>query len=153
MGLLSRAIAWAQFKLGIYHARQITRIERGGLVISCADSRYQPDGGIRHELSPDEWLLFSWRFFPRDYRKEFYDDEFLLRERYYNYFAKTEGSRTNIYSIFKNKHNTGYFIVEYFGENRGDSTLAFISTNGESVTTRLHSTVGWLSQSNMQEAQ
>ncbi|MBZ0095717.1 MAG: hypothetical protein K8H75_10175 [Sulfuricella sp.] len=119
MGVLSRAFVSTQFKLGIYQARQITRIERGGLVISCADSRYQPDGGIRRELSPDEWLLFSWRFFPRDYRKEFYDEEFLLRERYYDYFVKTGNSRTNIYSIYKNQHDTGYIIVEYFGENRG----------------------------------
>lgn len=108
-----------QFKLGIYQARQITRIEKGGFVISCADSRYQPDGGIRHELSPDEWFIFSWRFFPRNHAEDFYDAELLMRERYYDYFAKTGASRTNIYLIFKNKHSTGYIIVEYFGENRG----------------------------------
>lgn len=118
MGLFSRALVGTQFKLGIYQTRQITRIERGGLVISSADSRYQPDGGIRHELSPDEWLLFSWRFFPKDYREEFYDEEFLSRERYYDYFDKAGRSGKNLYSIFKNGHNTGYIIAEYFGGNR-----------------------------------
>lgn len=119
MGILSKAFVTTQFKLGIYQARQITRIEKRGVVISCADSRYQPDGGIRHELSPDEWFLFSWRFFPRNYRKEFYDEEFLSRECYYDYFAKVERSRINIYSIFKNQHDAGYIITEYFSENHG----------------------------------
>ena len=120
MGLLSRAIAWGQFKFGICQARQITRIERGGIVISCADSRYQPDGGIRHELSPDEWFIYSWRFFPRYYGQYFCDEESFLRECYYDYFAKTRAiQQSNIYSIFKNGHNTGYIIVEHFGENRG----------------------------------
>lgn len=120
MGLLARAIVWMQFRLGIYQARQITRIERGGVVISCADSRYQPDGGIRHELSPDEWFIYSWRFFPRYYGQYFRDEESLLREHYYDYFAKTGALRqSNIYLIFKNKHSTGYIIVEHFGGNRG----------------------------------
>lgn len=119
MGLISRAFVRTQFKLGIYQTRQITRIERGGLVISSADSRYQPNGGIRHELSPDEWLLFSWRFFPMGYREEFYDEEYLSCERYYDYFEKTGRSGTDLYSIFKNGRNTGYIIKEYFGGNRG----------------------------------
>ena len=119
MGLLSTTFVATQFKLGIYQARQITRIEKRGILISSADSRYQPDSGIRHELSPDEWLLFSWRFFPRSYRKEFYDEEFLSRECYYDYFAKSDSSRTNIYSIFKSQHSTGYLIIEYFSESHG----------------------------------
>lgn len=119
MGVLSRAIVATQFKLGIYQARQITRIEKRGVVISSADSRYQPDGGIRHELSPDAWLLFSWRFFPRDYRKEFYDEEFLSRECYYDYFAPIGRYRKYIFSIFKNQHNTGYVITEHIHEDHG----------------------------------
>lgn len=116
MGALSRFFVATQHKLGIYRARQITRIEKRGIVISCADSRYQPDGGVRHELSPDEWFLFSWRFFPRNYREEFYDEEFLSRECYYDYFAKSGSSRTNVYSIFKNQHDTGYIISEHLSE-------------------------------------
>lgn len=120
MSVLSRAFVSTQFKLGIYQLRQITRIERGGIVISCADSQYQPDGGIRHELSPDEWFIYSWRFFPRYYGQYFCDEASLLRECYYDYFAKTGTIRqSNIFSIFKNRHNTGYIIVEHFGENRG----------------------------------
>lgn len=119
MSVLSRAFVSAQFKLGIYQLRQITRIERGGIVISCSDSRYQPDGGIRHELSPDEWFIYSWCFFPRYSGQYFCDEESLLHECYYDYFTKTRSIRqSNIYSIFKNGHNTGYIIVEHFGENR-----------------------------------
>ena len=77
MGLLSRAIVWMQFKLGTYQARQITKIERGGVVIDCADSRYQPSYGIRYELSPDEWFLYSYQFFPRNHREDFYDENLL----------------------------------------------------------------------------
>lgn len=124
-----------QFKIGIYQVRQITRIERGGIVISCADSRYQPDGGIRYELSPDEWLLYSYRFFPRDHRREDFDEEFLVRERYYDYFAERGSSKRTkkyIYSIFKNKHNTGYIIVAtLFSEQNpnlvGESRTKFYS--------------------------
>lgn len=119
MGLLARAIVWIQFKLGTYKVRQITRIERGGVVIDCADSRYQPSNGIRYELSPDEWFLYSYRFFPRGYREHSYDEEFTMRELYYDYFAKMGPSRpsfmdttTQIFAIFKNKHSTGYIILE-----------------------------------------
>lgn len=114
MGILSRAFVATQFKLGIYKTRQITRIEKGGVVISSADSRYQPDGGIRHELSPDAWFLFSWRFFPRNYRNEFYDEAFLSRELYYDYFAPTGRDKEFIYSIFKNQHDTGYIVSGYW---------------------------------------
>lgn len=114
MDLLARAIVWIQFKLGIYQVRQITRIERGGLVISRADSRHQPDGGIRYELSSDEWFLYSYRFFPRSYRGV-YDEEFLTRERYYDIYANRGPAEQEwqLFTIFKNGHTTGYFIQEY----------------------------------------
>lgn len=121
MGILSRAFITAQFKLGTYHARQITRVEKGGIVISSTDSQYQPDGGIRHELSPDEWFLLTWHFFPRNHTEEFYDDEFLSKECYYDYFAQSGRNIKNIYLVFKNQHNTGYFITEYFGDEHGRS--------------------------------
>lgn len=118
VSVLSRPFVSTQFKLGIYQLRQITRIEEGGIVISCSDSRYQPDGGIRHELSPDEWFIYSWCFFPRYYGQYSCDEASLLRECYYDYFAKTRHTRqSNIYSIFKNGHRTGYIIVEHFGQN------------------------------------
>ena len=109
-----------KFKLGIYQLRQIIRIERGGIIISCADSRYQPSMGIRYELSPDEWFVYSYRFFPMYLNKDSYDEEFLMRERYYDYYAKrasagqchSDGGHTYIFAIFKNGHNTGYIIKE-----------------------------------------
>lgn len=122
VGVLSRSFVAMQFKLGIYQARQITRIERGGLVISCSDSRYQPDVGIRHELSPDEWFIYLWRFFPRYSGQYFCDEESLLRECYYDYFAKTGALRqSKIYSIFKDKLDTGYIIIQSFDEYQKSS--------------------------------
>lgn len=129
MGLLARALIAGEFKLGIYKARQITRIERGGLVISCADSRYQPGNGIRYEMSPDEWFLHIYRFFPRYHVLEAYDEDFLAREVYYDYFAESglesprsrnTDSYTRIFAIFKNDHDTGYRLIETsFSESCG----------------------------------
>ncbi|MCO6426856.1 hypothetical protein [Nitrosomonas communis] len=116
MGLLSTANVWAQFKLGIYDIRQITRIEKRGVVVSSANYRYQPDGGIRHELTPDEWFLFVWQFFPRNYSN---DEEFVDQECYYDYFSPTGRHRSSLYKIFKNGHDTGY-ILDGGGNNRGD---------------------------------
>lgn len=119
VGLVSKAFLAGQFKLGIYKARQITRIERGGLVISTSDSRYQAGNGIRYELSPDEWFMYSYEFFPRDHVLEAYNDDFLAREVYYDFFAETGlgkarsgDSFKSIYAIFKNGQDTGYRVIE-----------------------------------------
>lgn len=120
MGLLSKALIAGQFKVGTYAARQIIRIEKGGLVISCSDSRYQPDAGVRYEISPDEWFLYTYIFFPVGCaREDAYDEAFLTREVYYDYYAKSgpesPGSmadRKYIYAIFKNDQDTGYRIIE-----------------------------------------
>lgn len=127
MGFLAQSLIAGKFKLGIYKARQITRIERGGLVISCTDSRYQAGNGIRYELSPDEWFLYSYKFFPRDYVLEAYNEDFLTREVYYDFFAETGlekprsgDSFTVIYAIFKNDRDTGYRVIETsFSVSRG----------------------------------
>lgn len=125
MGLLSRAIVWMQFKLGTYQARQITKIERGGVVIDCADSRYQPSYGIRYELSPDEWFLYSYQFFPRNHREDFYDEKFIMRELYYDYYAEWGSSkRDQGFAIFKKKSFTGYIILE---TRSGDSQTKYYS--------------------------
>lgn len=132
MGLLAKALIAGQFKLGIYKARQITRIERGGLVISCADSHFQPGNGIRYEISPDEWFLNSYLFFPRNCVREAYDDSFLAREVYYDYFLesglgspRSGDSYTRIFAIFKNDHDTGYRLIETsFSESHGTYRLS-----------------------------
>lgn len=118
MGLLARAIVWIQFKLGIYQLKAITKIERGGVVISCTDSRYQPGNGIRLELSPNEWFLYSYLYFPRNCREDAYDEEFITRELYYDIYAKSgphsQNFRENrdLFAVFKNGHTTGYIIEE-----------------------------------------
>ena len=120
MSLLTRSLVSTQFKLGVYQLRQITRIERGGVVISGCDSRYQPDGGVRHELTPDEWFIYSWHFFPRYAGQYFCDEESLLREIYYDYFAKERIHRqSNMFLIYKNDKSTGYMLTESFGDNIG----------------------------------
>lgn len=134
MNLLKKAIVWAQFKLGIYEARQIMKIERGGVVISSTNSRYQPSSGIRYELSPNEWLFYSYLFFPRNYGKRFYDEEFTTRELYYDYFSEREPHRdvtTVTYAIFKNRHNTGYIIqVSYYSNRERFCSAKHISSWG-----------------------
>lgn len=129
MDLLARAITWMKFKLGIYQVRQIMRIECGGVVISCSDSRYQPSDGIRYELSPDEWLLYSYYFFPKNYGEaSYYDEDFLTHERYYDIYAKSGPARPHnmLFEIFKNGSSTGYIIEEH-----RPSTL-YLNQNGES---------------------
>lgn len=129
MSALARAVCRLKFKLGIYEARQILRVERGGIVISCADSRYQPSEGIRYELSPDEWLLYSYVFFPRGYGEiSSYDENFLKHECYYDIYSKSGLARPRgrVFEIFKNGKRTGYILHEHC-----PSSL-YLNQNGES---------------------
>lgn len=119
MGLLARATIQIKFKLGIYQVRQIMRIERGGIVID----------GIRYELSPDEWLLYLYRFFPRGYgESSYYDEDFLMHERCYDIYAKRGPARPHnmLFEIFEGGHSTGYIIEEHC-----PSTL-YLNQRGES---------------------
>lgn len=119
MGFMSRSIVAGEFKLGILQARQIIRIENGGLVISSSDARYQPGPGIRHEISPDEWFLHTYAFFPRYYPLEAYERGAIKNKIYYDYFSEEYPVSPRhgdvcryIYAIFKSGQDTGFRIVE-----------------------------------------
>lgn len=120
MSILTKIAVLIKFKLGIYELRQIIKIEKSGIVISVADSRYRTDAGVRYELSPDEWFIYSWRFFPRYAGQIFCDEETFKSELYYDYFAKVSPyhMRPDYYAVFKNGHNTGYIISKHYRENR-----------------------------------
>lgn len=129
MSALARAVCRLKFKLGVYEVRQILRVERGGIVISCADSRYQPSDGTRYELSPDEWLLYSYVFFPRGCGEiSSYDENFLKRECYYDIYSKSglARPRSRVFEIFRNENRTGYILQEHC-----PSSL-YLNQNGES---------------------
>ena len=124
MGMLAKAVVSVQFKLGIYYLKQVLKIERGGVVINNTDTKYQPSDGTRYELSPDAWFLYSYWFFPKDHYG--YDEEFLTRELYYDYYAKSgpAASAYRYYAIYKNGLSTGYFVKEkeYGGETHSPVT-------------------------------
>lgn len=119
MGIMSRLIVAIEFKLGTLKARQIIRVENGGLVISSSDARYQPGPGIRYELTPDDWFLHTYAFFPMGYSLDAYERGDIKDKVYYDYYSEQHpisprhgDSHRYIYAIFKSGHDTGYRIVE-----------------------------------------
>ncbi len=128
MGLIARNYYKIQFALGKYQLRQITKIERGGIVIDQ----------LRYEQPPDAWLHYLYLFFPRWCRDETYHKDFRNFELCYDYYDKNGctgphsagGGKNFYYALFKNEKTTGYIIREYYSEGRRSYSVIHINEFG-----------------------
>lgn len=123
MGFLSTAKAKAEFGMGVLELRPLVKVGNYGLVISTHSDKYQPDQGVRYEISPDEWLYYTWEFFPKDYldeedcrRSPIADNIYFDVHAEYSPVSRLR-KRTGmwVYAVFREGHTTGYLLEESYG--------------------------------------
>lgn len=128
MGLINRSFARLKFASGYLEVRKITKIERGSIVID----------GLRYELSPNEWFLCLYLFFPTHCGERLYTKSFCKAEICYDYFHEDNCVRhkgyglthsKSYYSIFNHGKQTGYIIEE----RRSDKTNIYNMSSAFSI--------------------